>query len=362
MITELCRHLPPRGIVQVIGDPEDSALQKWLSNSGLGNKVKVVVSAPRCPANLTGVAFILNSAYLHRQSVSEMLSAGYNVVCEKPMSFSKLETQRLVNMAARFGLQLFSTNTYLFASYLDVFKQNWLEAHSHNLIRISWADPINEFRHGGIKHYDSSLPLIYDILPHIANILLATIGPFNFESNRIEVRRGGSEVFLHYQQEGMNIYLTLERNSSQRKRTLFFSNAENEVKLNFDSEPGLVSLNKTAPISVDPSWKYKSKPIAAMIQSLVAFFETGKEDLRLSFASSLLANSLIDSVVSSYVNQQVALMTTRHDISDPKINRACLEYAEKEAQAIAKRAMPYINEGSPLHTLALLGSRIKRET
>jgi hypothetical protein len=341
----------------MVGNPADSELQEWLSASGLGSKILVGVSAPPCPAGTTGVAFVANSGYLHKTTVEEMLAAGYNVVCEKPMSFSELETLSLADKAAKLGLQLFCTNTYLFASYLDSFRKNWLAGHSFSYMYISWADSIREVRYGEAKGYDSSLPLIYDVLPHVANVILATIGPFKVITSGVEVRRGGSKALLHYGNEDLDIHVTLERNASQRKRTLVFVEANREILLDFSSEPGVVSVNKMAPVSVDQVWLHKPKPIARLVNCVREFFEVGKRDSRLNYSASLFGNRLIDSVVESYVTQQAFLLSANADLTSAMVSPADRDYANKEAESIAKRVLPYISEDSPLRILALAASR-----
>lgn len=357
MAAELCTLLPPDSRIHMVGNPADPELQVWLSASGLGSRILVGVSAPLCPAGTTGVAFVVNSGYLHKTTVVEMLTAGYNVVCEKPMSFSELETRSLADKAAKLGLQLFSTNTYLFASYLDTFRENWLTGHRFTHMYISWADSKREVRYGEAKGYDSSLPLIFDVLPHIANIILATIGPFKPLTNGIEVRRGGSKALLHYGNEDLDIHVTLERNASQRKRTLVFAEANREVLLDFSSEPGVVSVNKMTPVSVDQVWLHKPKPIARLVYCVREFFKVGKTDPRLNYSASLFGNRLIDSVVESYVDQQLILFSSHANMTNAMISRADSDYAHKEAESIATRALPYISNDSPLHTLVLAGSR-----
>lgn len=352
MAAELCAALPFHNAIHMLGNPADAELQAWLSSSGLGAKIRVGASLPPCPAETTGVAFVVNSAYLHKSSIENLLIAGYNVVCEKPISFSQVETINLIDMATELGLQLFCTNTYLFASYLNTFRENWLTGHRFARMCISWADSEREVRYGDTKSYDSSLPLIYDVLPHIANIALATIGPFNALANGIEVRRGGSEASIHYQHGDLDIYVVLERNALQRKRTLAFVAEDCQVMLDFSEEPGVVSVNNTSAVPADPTWQHKPKPIAAMLCSVLKYFEAGKQDPRLSPSASQFGNDLIDSVVDSYVDQQVLLLSDHRKISNAMASTADREYAVKEAKSIAMRTLPYIGESSPLLRLA----------
>jgi hypothetical protein len=352
MVAELCAVLPADAVVHMQGDPSDAELQGWLRTSGLGMKIQVDLGFPPCPDGATGIAFVVNSAYLHKTSVEDMLEAGYNVVCEKPMSFSRQETLSLIDMAAALGLQLFCTNTYLFASYLDRFKEDWLAGRRFDRVHISWADPAKEVRYGETKGYDSSLPLIYDVLPHIANIALATLGESKFVSRFIEVQRGGSEVSLHYRHGDVDIHIALERNAKQRERTLAFVGTDSQIMLDFSSEPGSVLMDQPPLVPVDPAWLSKPKPIAAMIRSVRDFFEFGKQDPRLSPSASLLGNDLIDCVSESYVDQQVSLLSGRGDLSKVIASPADLDYACKEARSIAARALPYLLQESPLRKLA----------
>jgi hypothetical protein len=352
MARELCAALPDDTVLYMRGDPVDAELQAWLATSGLGMKIQVGLVLPPCPGGATGVAFVVNSACMHKFSVEEMLNAGYNVVCEKPMSFSRQETLSLIDMAAALGLQLFCTNTYLFATYLDRFRKDWLVGRRFTSLHVSWADPVKEVRFGEAKCYDSSVPLIYDVLPHIANIALATYGEFQAISQGIEVRRGGSEVSIHYRHGKFDIYIALQRNAQHRRRTIAFAGPDNNVMLDFSTEPGSVFVDQMTPVPTDTVWLCKPKPIAAMICSVQKFFESGKKDPRLSPYASLLGNELIDCVSDSYAAQQISLLTGRGKMSDTMHRLEDLNYAGKEVISIAARALPYLSEESPLRKLA----------
>jgi hypothetical protein len=362
MAAELCAALPADAVVHMQGDPADEELKDWLTTSGLETKIQVSTGFPPCPIVATGVAFVVNSAYLHKATAESLLNAGYNVVCEKPITFSRRETLGLIDRAAELRLQLFCTNTYLFASYMDTFREKWITGYRFDSMHLSWADPEREVRYGETKGYDSSLPLIYDVLPHIANIALATRGEFRATSHSIQVRRGGSAVLVHYRCEDFDAHFALERNAPQRKRAISFSSAARQVLFDFSREPGFVSVDRLPPVPVDPPWINKPKPIAAMISSVREFFESGKTDPRLSISASLFGNDLIDAVSDSYATEQVSLVTGCADMSSAMSSPAELDYANKEAKSIATRALPYLSEESPLRKLASLASPISSPT
>jgi predicted dehydrogenase len=354
MASELCTAAPKDSVIQLLGDLHDVELRQWLRASRLGERIQVVESMRPCPPSSTGVALIVNSAYQHRSSIQEALSAGYNVVSEKPMSFSQEATRSLLNQAKTLGLALFCTNTYLFADYLGTFKKNWLANRTFTAMRILWTDAAREVRYGETKGYDSSVPVIFDVLPHIANIIVATLGVCNPVPVGISVCRGGSAVSIQYRHEDLNIYVQIARNAGQRTRCIKFSGSSgSEVVIDFTREPGLVSADKLPPISADADWRQKRRPIAAMFSSLLEFFESGKQDERLSPLAGLFGNALIDGIVGSYVDQQIAFLAAHGDREVPALDED-FSYAEKESRSIAKRALPLIESDSPLRQLAMV--------
>ncbi len=355
MAAELCAVLPDTTAIYLLGDPAEVELQEWLASSGLGTRIRVVAVMPPCPISTTGLAFIVNSAYLHRTAIEDALAAGYNVVSEKPMSFSRQETLSLLEKADSLGLRLFCTNTYLFATYLDHFRKNWLTKRRFTRMHICWEDPAREIRYGETKGYDSSVPLICDVLPHIANIILSMIGVSKLAPISIQVKRGGSEASLHYRHEDLDIHINVARNASQRVRSLSFADEDSEVLLDFSSEPGLVSTERQAATLIDPEWLRKPKPIAAMLHSVMEFFESGEQDERLTSSAALFANDMIDGVVDSYVTQQMALLCSKSNLT---VNKADYDYACKESRSIAARALPFIRKDSPLQQLAKAASSL----
>ena len=348
---ELCKVVSEQSIIHMQGDVDDTELRQWLEVSGLEKRIQVVETAQTCPKLMTGVALIVNSAYLHSFSIDEALSAGYNVVTEKPITFSQEETIALLNRAKTLGRVLFCTNTYLFTSYLDKLRVNWLNGRKITAIHISWLDPVEEQRYGKIKSYDSSVPVIFDVLPHVANIILATIGECSPVPVGISVNRGGSEVLVRYQHEKIDIHVHIARNAVQRKRFVKFSGNISEVVIDFTSEPGKFLIDGKSAVSADPYWHENQRPIAAMLLSLIEFFETGEQDERLSPYAGLFGNALIDGVVCGYVDQQIAFLSkiAGSDIKNPDDHAI---YAVKECRSITERVLPYIVSTSPLKRLA----------
>lgn len=354
MASELCA--VTNSVIQMLCENDDSSVRHWLKKTGLEDRINLVESLERCCPTKTGVALIVNSAYRHRHSIEEALSAGYNVVSEKPISFSEEEAVNLINYAQRLGLKFFCTNTYLFADYLNDFKNKWLSRCQFTEVHIFWWDAILETRYGETKAYDSSVPVIFDVLPHIANLIRITIGENTPRAVELSVQHGGSEVYVKYRCESININIWIVRNAKHRKRCIKLSGLCEEVSLDFTSEPGVVVVNDSQPISIDANWCKKPKPIAAMFKSLIECFELGIQDERLSPVNALLGNKLIDAVVDDYVRQQVSLLSAiglQITEFDEDFN-----YAFKEASSIQRRVFPYLEQKSSLRQLALAADQV----
>jgi predicted dehydrogenase len=355
MANELCAILPVGTAIHLQVRTVDVELGDWWNTTPFKERIQIVEQPLQCPRPLTGVALIVNSAYQHQLSIEKAFAAGYNVVSEKPMTFSRQESLYLVGLGEAMGLKLLSMNTYLFADYLHVFNRNWLQGKQISKIVITWADATKEVRHGEPKGYDSSVPVIIDVLPHVANIILATYGEIKPDLSEVIVRRGGSEVNIHYQCDQIRIFIQIARNADRRIRLAKFYSVGEETLIDFSTEPGSVTSKQAAPVSADPAWKSKRKPIAAMLNSVREYFETNTSDERLSPQAGVFGNDLIDRIIESYVQQQVNSLDSK-DQMDVRLTAEDFAYAGKESRSIAKRALPFLSSHSPLRHLAIVGS------
>ena len=336
MAAELCAVVSPDRSIQLQGGRGDA---------GLAERIEIVDRPVPCGES-TGVALVVNSAHEHREAVESVLEAGYHVVCEKPLTFSRDDSLRLLARAAGMGLKLFCTNTYLFADYLHVLRRDWLHGRAFAELELIWADATREVRHGEPKAYDSGVPVIFDVLPHVASIVLATHGPFTFERTSVAVAHGGSTAMTAFHGHDLTVRARISRRSERRTRLLRFSGPGGEVALDFTAEPGVVSRDEKPGVCVDPAWEAKRKPIAQMLDSVKTYFDGGALDDRLDAGAALLGNALTDAVAEGYVQQQIDFLS---DVSSPDED---VVYAEKEAAAIRQRALSHLPHGSPLTRLA----------
>jgi predicted dehydrogenase len=350
--TELCALLPPARSIRLQASRSEAGLLEWWNGSPHKRRIEIVDEASPCGASTTGVALIVNSAHEHRGSVETVLDAGYHVVCEKPLAFSRHDAVGLLARADGLGLKLFGTNTYLFAEYLHVLRRDWLRGRTFSELALTWADASGESRYGEAKRYDSSVPVFVDVLPHVASIVLATHGRWTFDQASIEVDHGGSAVSARFGGGELAVRASLSRNSPRRIRRLRFSGPEGQVALDFAVEPGVVSVDQENGVTADPAWDSRRKPIAQMLQSVQAYFDGGELDDRLGPDAALLAGDLIDGVTDSYVRQQIDFLDATSEASRGEE----FAYAATEADALRRRGLPRLPQASPLRRLATLST------
>ena len=343
--SELCAVLPTNETIKLLGNPKDNTLIDWRNASTYKNRIKIVEEIEPAHHLNIAVAIVANSAYLHRSSTEASLNAGYNVISEKPFTFSEVESNNLIALASKLNRKVISTNTYLFADYLRVFQKGWLANKNLSQLDIQWSDAAGESRYGQQKTYDSSIPIIYDVLPHIACLILATYGEVKLLDSTIKVLNGGSKVMIKVFCENINISISLERNATKRRRLMCFSSKEPDVTLDFTEEPGIVLSDEHAPAVSDLDWNTKHKPIEKMLICAKNYFENDFIDKRFHNSSELLCNKLIDSVADAYVEQQISFFKST-PLSESEDSH--YTYAQKELRGLKIRVLQHLFKESPL--------------
>jgi predicted dehydrogenase len=276
-------------------------IRQWANNQA--GEIQVVDRIPSVADEGIAIAFVANSAYEHESAIKDALLRGYHVIVEKPFTISSEQSQQVIELAHQMNRAIFSTNTFRFASYLEDFKNLLPSDKTITRIDLLWTDPGIEERYGERKNYDSRLPIVMDVLPHVVSIL-ETIFPFEAVALRsLQIKRGGAEVDLHLSFGPSESHVQMSRVSDKRRRILTVWQDSICHELDFSTEPGIV-FSSTHRFAVDPSWESKVKPIANMLYSVTDFFENGVEDSRLNVATAIKANRLIDSALPIYRAQQ----------------------------------------------------------
>lgn len=342
---ELSKLLSESQMVDIFFDGKDDAENWALSNKN--TRLNPVFAIPKCEINKKGVAIIANSAYLHFSSINKALDAGYHVICEKPLTFAESETLALIKKAFHLDKRIFPSNTFVFADYMHIFKNNWLSKRIFTDIAIEWFDPKLEFRYEIDKRYDSSVPIIFDVLPHITSIIFVLLGHRQFNNYQLSIDGGGSKVKLLLHSSDIKIDINLSRMAKERRRVIRLNTKKEEIFFDFTIEPGFIKNNDGLLTLVDGQWNEKRKPISEMLHSVINYFANSSSiDERFSMAPTLMANQIADNISGEYVKQQ--LHHLRH--FDQK-NQQDNEYALKEINSLRQRALNYLPTKSHFNKL-----------
>ena len=302
-------------------------IRQWAGNQELLSGIQIVENIPPAIDHGICIAFVISSPHDHEKSIKEALLKGYHVIVEKPLTVSSEKSQQVIELAQRLRQKIFSTNTFRFASYLDDFKN--LLPPDKTMVRmdILWTDSAKEERYGERKYYDPRVPIVMDILPHVVSIFEAI---YQFEQpvlRSLILRRGGSEVDLHFAFGHIESRIQLSRVSNKRRRKLVVWHDSVSHELDFSTEPGIVF--STRKFIVDPAWENKTKPVASMIYSVINYFENDVVDSRLSIDTALKANRIIDLVLPTYLIQRDRYLLENYcnnkGVGNPDIRYAILE-------------------------------------
>jgi hypothetical protein len=121
-----------------------------------------IVEATDSPA----AVFVINKAEHHEGTALRFIQAGIPTLIEKPFALSVRGVQALEAAARDTKTYLAAAHVLKFAGYLEQFSA---KIHGGRIrphyCSITWTDPL----HG--RHYDPTLPLISDVLPHIVSIM-----------------------------------------------------------------------------------------------------------------------------------------------------------------------------------------------
>lgn len=336
--------------ILILCDKRECKIKSWLEENFNNKSWEVVFEIPKCNSNEFGIGFVLNSAYLHYSTISKLLKKGYHVVSEKPVGISTAQLLRVIELSEQMKKKLFCTNTFLFASYLSDISLNF-KGFGRRKIIFEWYDKSHEMRYGELKAYDSSVPLIIDVLPHIVNILFSLTGDHKLFRKNMVVSKGGMKVLIKCNTESMDeVVISLSRNSSSRKRLVSIQLGDDVYKIDFSNEPANLFINGINQNCYDSNFSFFERPISSMLKCLSIFCNTGVIDNRLGLKTCISTNMLVDNLLHEYVIMQNEFIMKCKNINSASRSFEC-NYAIKEAKSFRERALKYVDSDSPLNKL-----------
>ncbi|WP_061244419.1 Gfo/Idh/MocA family oxidoreductase [Leptospira noguchii] len=322
----LCEFLPENYVISMHSLENADGLKSWVKEKQI-TQITVYNTWPDYTDSIYAV-IIANAARNHFTAAVSSLLAGIPTLVEKPLATNQADAEFLLNLASLNGTNLYCAHVLLYANYLNNYAQIVRNNFPFKQIKIVWSDPINEERYGEVKHYDPSISLIHDIIPHILSIMKSlTDEEISIKDTIVE--NGGSRVTIRGLAGLTSYIIILERNSNERLRILEVDTVKNGlITLDFSNEPGLIRYGDLNDEVGDPYWGQKPGPLRAMLESFFEIATSGEnKDHRLDPILGLEACRFSDMAFRSYRSELVKWFSNR---SEKKQNNKDLKYAIDE--------------------------------
>jgi predicted dehydrogenase len=248
----------------------------------------------------TGAAVVATAPHDHAESAGRLLSAGWHVLVEKPLTLDLANGLTLVDQAVRLKRHLWVGLVYLFAPYLSVMKphatgkNNWL---------LEWHEPEQDFRWGELKSTPHDVNLIEDIFPHAWSILRAAglTEPLRIRSVDMVDGRGAR---LNLAAGESSVELLFDRHAAGRRRYLRIEIDGSRCELDFSDEPGIFKLAGTVRCGLP--WNPEMRPLASELSAfLAACSGRGVPDAPVTAAQSMEAVALMEEATKTFIEREV---------------------------------------------------------
>ena len=323
----LCGFVDPSVKILLQTSHNTDSMSLWITRQNFKQDIVVTSKWPDVNPELTAAIIVVNAARDHEKTIERALEAKIPILVEKPVTFSENATKRLVNLANDYNVPFFSAHIFLFASYLKNFFLLIPKIEKVQCIRFNWMDPKIESRYGEKKQYDSGLPIYADWLPHIVSIVSIFTSHLSTACKSLKYKRGGAHLNIELMLGDIPCYIELIRDCDHRSRLIEVTTDKENYKLDFSTEPGTITYNKTEIIG-DFDWRESQRPAAQMLTAFLKCATGGDVDERLSIEVGLSANTAIDQVSILYDLSLNKFLVDKFSV--PLIIDDDLRYALKE--------------------------------
>ena len=276
-----------------------SYMAEWVSLRIPERNIQVFSALPHKFLSPSNAVIVANAARDHEKAAAFALSAGGNVMVEKPLTLSHQASERLIALAHKSGKTLVTAHIFLFARYFQNYSSIVSKAGEITSIRCNWVDPKSENRYGETKRYDTSLPIFVDWLPHILPMIRTFASGKSQSCINLELNRGGALVEIQIMVGEIPCYITLERNGATRKRFMEVTVSGKMMKLDFSTEPGVIQIGSEK-INGDPEWQTNERPSVSMIKAFLRGAAGKGYDERLDVEIGLSSSKVIDQAMVMY--------------------------------------------------------------
>ena len=283
------------------------ALDEWVRNNALTNRITVSAFWPEPSCNPASAVIVANRARDHFDTAVRALQFGNSVLVEKPIATSLLDALELQRFSSKCGKLLVAGHVFRFTRYLENFSKITSSLSNIKSVVVNWVDGKDEYRFGETKHYDCSIPVFVDCIPHIVSILQTVFNTPPKFGCFIKTTNGGAKVELKLFIEKTPCHVTLQRNGRKRIRRIVVNGANGPVWLDFSEEPGFIQT-KEGECLADSDWETKPRPLHLMLASFMTAATGGSVDERLSLETAICSAAISDKLLPVYQSSIVSCL------------------------------------------------------
>ena len=173
--------LPPQTLIMMCSPRGYAELLAWKRDNNTGRPLFVENRWPQELTPCTTAVIVANAAHDHVRGAYWALEHNASVLIEKPFGTSSIEILELTEKASSCNGLLAAAHVLLFNRCLQNFSDVLPPLNEILSIRVEWVDAKGEYRHGGPKHYDPSVPVYLDsFFPSCLHVFLIPAFPHCF--------------------------------------------------------------------------------------------------------------------------------------------------------------------------------------
>jgi hypothetical protein len=326
-------------------------VSRRLSSERVPGRVRRIFDTDELPIpEGIGAAVVATAPHDHAESAGRLLSAGWHVLVEKPLTLDLANGLALIEQAARLKRQLWVGLVYLFAPYLSVMKphatgkKNWL---------LEWCEPEEDSRWGELKSTPHHVHLIEDIFPHAWSILRRAGLTEPLQIQDVDMV-GGRGARLNLTAGEASVELMFDRRAAGRRRYLRIETEGSRCELDFSEEPGIFKIDGT--VQGGTPWSPAMRPLASELSAfLAACSGRGLPDVPVAAAQSMEAVALMEDATKRFIEREVhaiaAAACGRRSL--PELGYLLFEALCREAATTGLRVRKSSDEAQAIEDAAL---------
>lgn len=270
----------------------------WAKEKGISDRLKVDNLLPE-DISLGSAVIVVNAVKDHVTAAAHCLKLGASVLVEKPIAASFEAVKNLTDLAQNHHAVLVPGHVFMFADYIQSFIKFVRESGKIKQISLVWTDPKSETRYGEQKSYDSSLPIIADLLPHILSITSGLFQNVNPIFSNIELTKGGQNVNIEIKYNSIPCTMQMARNGTSRQRFIAVSTDSAYFEMDFAIEPAIFKCTSEKNVTKQEIINEDS-PLRKMLKMFLAGCSSGSFDERFNMLAGLKISRIIDQAISRY--------------------------------------------------------------